>query len=58
MKITKILNTPISTSTKPDKYKNGKLVDEKQYRDIIDFFLYLTFNRLDIIFNVYFYAMY
>ena len=42
----------MSTTIKLDKDENGKEVDIKMYRGMIYFLLYLTANRLDIMFNV------
>lgn len=43
----------MSPSTKFDKDDNGKSVDLKAYRCIITSLLYLTVNRLAIMFSVY-----
>lgn len=48
----KIVSTPMSTSTKLDEDPNGKSVDIKQYRGIIGSLLYLTASRPDIMFSV------
>ena len=48
----KPLAIPIGTSIKLDKDKNDKNVDEKLYRGMIGYFLYLTANRPDIMFSV------
>ena len=42
--------TPMSSTTKLNKDKNGKPVDEKRFRDMIRSLLYLAASRLDIIF--------
>ena len=46
------LATPMSTSIKLDKDGNAKNVDEKLCRCMINFLLYLTTTRLDIMFSV------
>ena len=48
----KASKTPMSTTIKLDKDKNGKSVDEKKYRGMIGSLLYLTASRPDIIFIV------
>ena len=42
--------TPIRTTTKLNKCENGKPVDEKRFRSMIESLLYLTASRPDIIF--------
>ena len=42
--------TPMSTTTKLNKDKNGKPIDEKRFRGMIGSLLYLTASRPDIIF--------
>ena len=42
--------TPMSTTTKLNKDKNGKPVDEKRFRGMIGSLLYLTASRPDIMF--------
>ena len=42
--------TPMSTITKLNKDKNGKPINEKQFRGMIGSLLYLTASRLDIMF--------
>ena len=44
--------TPISTSTALDADLDGEAVDQKEYRSMIDSFLYLTATRPDIQFGV------
>ena len=48
----KTCNTPMATTTKPDKDDQGKCVDIKLYRSMIGSVLYLTASRPDIIFSV------
>ncbi|KAH9763597.1 Integrase catalytic domain-containing protein [Citrus sinensis] len=48
----KTKNTPMSTTTKLDKYEKGKEVDIKMYRGMIGSLLYLTASRPDIMFSV------
>ena len=48
----KICNTPIAATTKLDKDDQGKCVDIKLYRSMIDSLLHLTASRPDIIFSV------
>ena len=45
--------TPMSTTTKLNKDKNGKPVDEKWFRGMIGSLLYLTASRPDIMFATY-----
>ena len=42
--------TPMSTTTKLNKDENGQPVDEKWFRGMIGFLLYLTASRPDIMF--------
>ena len=42
--------------TKLDKIEQGKNVDIKLYRSMIDSLLYLTINRSDILLSIYLYA--
>ena len=44
------MKTPIASASKFDKDEKGKSTDNTQYRGIIGSLLYLTANRLDIIF--------
>jgi len=48
----KISKTPMATTTKLDKYEQGKNVDIKLYRNMIGSLLYLTDSRLDIMLSV------
>ena len=48
--------TPMSTITKLNKDENGKPVDEKRFRGMIRYFLYLTTSRPDIMFATCLYA--
>ena len=41
----------MNPSTKLDKDENGKSVDKKKYRGMIESFLYLTTSRPDIMFS-------
>jgi isopentenyldiphosphate isomerase len=52
----KPVSTPMSTRTTLDPDENGKAVDQREYRSMIDSFLYLTVIRLDIQFIVYLFA--
>jgi len=52
LKDAKICKTPMVTTTKLDKDRQGKNIDIKLYRNIIDSLLYLTANRSDIMFSV------
>ncbi|KAH9680549.1 hypothetical protein KPL71_026587 [Citrus sinensis] len=49
-------STPMSTTIKLDKDENGKEVDIKTYRDMIESILYLIASRPDIMFSVCLYA--
>ena len=42
--------TPMSSTTKLNKDENGKPVHKKRFRGMIDFLLYLTASRPDIMF--------
>ena len=53
MENSKVIGTPMSPSCKLDKNEKGKNVDLKFYRDMIDFLLYLTASRPNIMFSVY-----
>ena len=46
----------MSPTYRLDKDKNSKSIDQKLYRDIIGFLLYLTTSRLDVLFGVCMYA--
>jgi hypothetical protein len=48
----KPLSTPMSTTTALDTDEDGELVDQKEYRSMIGFLLYLTATRPDIQFSV------
>jgi hypothetical protein len=48
----KPLSTPMSTTTTLDADKDGEPVDQKEYRSMIDYLLYLTVTRSDIQFSV------
>ncbi|XP_070023343.1 secreted RxLR effector protein 161-like [Nicotiana sylvestris] len=48
----KEIDTPIATATKLDIDEPGSSVDQKLYRGMIGSLLYLTANRLDIVFSV------
>ena len=48
----KVLDTPISTSTRLDKDETGKEVNKTMYRWINGSLLYLTASRQDIVFSV------
>lgn len=52
MEKSKIIATTMSTSCYLDKNAEGKPVDERKYKCIIGFILYLTVSRLDIMFVV------
>ena len=52
MESAKVIANPISTTTKLTKDEESKEMDEKLYRDMIGSFLYLSANRLDIMFSV------
>jgi hypothetical protein len=44
----KPVSTPMSTATVLDPDENGKVVDQSEYRSMIDSVLYLTMTRMDI----------
>jgi len=44
--------TPMATTTKLDKDEQGKNIDIKFFRSVIDSLLYLIASRLDIMFSV------
>ena len=46
------LGTPMSPSCKLDKDEKSKKVDNKLYRGIIGYLLYLTVSRSDIMFSI------
>ena len=48
----KPINAPMGTSTNLDADPEDKIVDAKQFRDIIGSLLYLTSSRPDIQFSV------
>ena len=48
----KKIDIPMSRTSKLDKDENGKKVDQKVYRSMIESLLYLTVSRLDILFSV------
>jgi hypothetical protein len=48
----KPLSTPMSTTTTLDPIKNGKAMDQKEYKSMIGFLLYLTATQLNIQFVV------
>ena len=48
----KSLATPMCTSIKLDKDENGKYVDEKLYRGMIDSLIYITTSRPNIMFSI------
>ncbi|EOX94095.1 Retrotransposon protein, Ty1-copia subclass, putative [Theobroma cacao] len=48
----KSIGTPMSPSTKLDKYNKGKDMDQKLYKGMIGSLLYLTASRPDILFSV------
>ena len=50
MDSSKAINTHMSTSTKLEVDKSGESFDQKTYRGMIGSLLYLTANRLDIMF--------
>ena len=52
MNETKIIDTPIGTTTKLDKDEAGSLVNDTKYRGMIGSLLYLTASRPDIMFSV------
>ncbi|XP_070050791.1 secreted RxLR effector protein 161-like [Nicotiana tomentosiformis] len=52
MEDSKEINTPIATGTKLDVDEPGSSVDQKLYRGMIGYFLYLTASRPSIAFSV------
>lgn len=48
----KIIITPMSTSSYLEKNEDGKPVDERKYRGMINYLLYLITSCPDIMFNV------
>lgn len=48
----KINDASVATATLLDMDELGSIVDEKLYRVIKDFLLYLTTSRLDIVFSI------
>nr|KYP42560.1 hypothetical protein KK1_036039 [Cajanus cajan] len=48
----KSMPTPMHSSVKLSKHESGKPVDQTIYKCMIESLLYLTTNRLDIMFNV------
>jgi hypothetical protein len=48
----KPLSTPMSTTTVLDADEDGRTMDQKEYRSMIGFLLYLTAMRLDIRFSM------
>ena len=52
MENSKGARTPMSSSTKMDKDKKGKCVNQRLYRSMIGSLLYLTASRPDILFSV------
>jgi hypothetical protein len=48
----KPISTPMSMTTALDPEKNGEVVDQKEYRSMINSLLYLTMTRPDIQFTV------
>jgi hypothetical protein len=48
----KSMTTPMSMATALDPDKNGDVIDQREYRSIIDSLLYLTVTRSDIQFTV------
>jgi isopentenyldiphosphate isomerase len=48
----KPMSTLMSTATSLDPYENGEVVDQREYRSMIDSLLYLTATRPDIQFTV------
>jgi hypothetical protein len=44
----KPVSTPMITATTLDPDKNGEVVDQKEYKSMIGFLLYLTMIRSDI----------
>jgi hypothetical protein len=52
MEDSKVMATPMSTTTALDAYEEGEHVDQKEYRSMIGSLLYLMATRLDILFSV------
>ena len=52
MEITKEISTPMSSTSKLDKDKNDKNINEKLYRCMISSLIYLTASRPNILFSV------
>ena len=52
MKVSKPMKTLMHASNPLRKYKSGKLVDKTNYKDMIDWLLYLTASRPDIMYSV------
>ena len=52
MEESKTMKTPMSSSIKLDKDEKGKSIDPTMYRGMIDFLLYLTPSRPDIMYSV------
>ncbi|XP_070025358.1 uncharacterized mitochondrial protein AtMg00810-like [Nicotiana sylvestris] len=52
MEASKVIDTPIATATRLDIDESGSPVNQTMYRGIIGSLLYLTANRLDIVFSV------
>jgi hypothetical protein len=48
----KSMTTPMSMATALDPDENGDVIDQREYRSIIDSLLYLTVTRSDIQFTV------
>jgi hypothetical protein len=48
----KPLSTPMSTTTTLDPDEDGEAVDQRKYRSLIDFLLYLMVTRSDIQFTM------
>jgi hypothetical protein len=44
----KPVSTPMSMATALDPYENGEAADQREYRSMIGFHLYITVTRLDI----------
>ena len=49
---TKVVATPMSTSTRLDLDHQGTKVNEKLYRSLIGSLLYMNASKLDILFSV------
>jgi hypothetical protein len=48
----KPVSTPMSTTTLLDLDENGEATDQREYRSMIDYLMYLMATRLDIHFAV------